>query len=679
MAKFKNQCSQGSKASRYILLLYANENSTNINNNTSNVSFTLQLAGGNYDGDNYNQYGSSFYGYTCNGTINVYNNSTGALLATFNGSSNGTVSNSSAITIASGIVDLPHNSDGSLNIRVEGSFSGGLSSQASGGSVSGTTDLTTIPRYANITSFSVSKRDETSVIVNFSVDADIDYCQYSINDTGWVDTGVSPSSRSFVISNLSVGTGYNFRIQVRRSGSPLFNSSGLVYQETYNYPYCISANNFTIEQPFTINLYNPLGRNVNIDVLGIDNSVIASGSTSGTSITGFNDTESIDKQYKSIPNTKSAMYRVKVTYGSNNSIITNSGTYSVNENLCKPIINTGTYEDTNNDTLNITNNNQQIIRNQSIVEFNSTFTTQKYATAQSCKITINSIEYNMSINNNSASVGNIVIDNAMNLTATITLTDSRNISITKEVNITILDWILPTAIITLKRQNNYYTETDIKVDASYSSIDSKNTISIKTRYKKPDDSSYSNYVTLQDNVTSIINLDNNYEWLVQVLVTDLFGSTTYNLSISRGMPIIFFDRIKNSVGHNCFPTGTNTLETNGHEVLVKDNIAIITGIIVENVGTGTIQTVVSYPSGFNKNNSVVLSLGISNQDDSQIIFGTQNTLASSITGGFNNEITLDENSIIIRSRCIYLRDGNPVTVQGWGYDRNFKLVLMKIN
>ena len=125
----------------------------------------------------------------------------------------------------------------------------------------------------------------------------------------------------------------------------------------------------------------------------------------------------------------------------------------------------------------------------------------------------------------------------------------------------ILEWSIPTGLITLNRQNNFYSTTYIKVDANYSSLDDKNEITIKVRYKKISDASYSNWVNLQDNVQATLNLDNNFQWNVQVLVQDkTLGSTTYNLTLDRGIPIVFFDRLKRSVGINSFPKNNESLE-----------------------------------------------------------------------------------------------------------------------
>ena len=39
------------------------------------------------------------------------------------------------------------------------------------------------------------------------------------------------------------------------------------------------------------------------------------------------------------------------------------------------------------------------------------------------------------------------------------------------------------------------------------------------------------------------------------------------LYVDRGQPIIFFDRLKNSVGINCFPEDSESLEVNGFNIL----------------------------------------------------------------------------------------------------------------
>ena len=182
---------------------------------------------------------------------------------------------------------------------------------------------------------------------------------------------------------------------------------------------------------------------------------------------------------------------------------------------------------------------------------------------------INGQTYTASFSGSNATFNIGVLNISDNITAVVSVTDSRGITTNKDLPITILNWELPTAIITLQRQNNFYSETDINVNAEYSSLDNKNTISIKVRYKKVSDATYSNWTTLQDDVKQQFTLDNNYEWNVQVVLEDRIGTTTYNLVLNRGIPIAVFDRLKRSLGINCFPKDTESLEVNDLNILNK--------------------------------------------------------------------------------------------------------------
>ena len=226
------------------------------------------------------------------------------------------------------------------------------------------------------------------------------------------------------------------------------------------------------------------------------------------------------------------------------------------------------YQDTNATTIAITNDNQQIIRSNSTLQINFTnMDAKKQATLASAKIIIDNQTYTGTISGTTCNINVGTINLSNDVEASVVVTDSRNLSTTKALPITILDWQLPTGIITLERQSNYYSETDITVDANYSSLDSKNQLTLKVRYKKEADSTYGNYVTLTNNVTSVLTLDNLYTWDVQVLVQDLLGSTTYNLSLGIGLPIFYIDRHLRSVGVECFPSDNNSLEILGVNVL----------------------------------------------------------------------------------------------------------------
>lgn len=229
---------------------------------------------------------------------------------------------------------------------------------------------------------------------------------------------------------------------------------------------------------------------------------------------------------------------------------------------------TASYADDNATTVAITGDDQLIVRNQSQLEINvANLSAKKGASIRTVTATINGTTYTGTISGTACTINVGLLNIASNTTATVTATDSRGYTASQTLNIRIANWELPTAIVTMQRHDNFYSNTDITVDGSFSSVNNKNAMTIKVRYKKTTASSWSAYTTMQDNVTQVFNLDNESAWNVQVVVFDKFGSTTYNLELSRGMPIVFFDRLKSSTGFNCFPEDEQSVEINGVNVL----------------------------------------------------------------------------------------------------------------
>lgn len=232
----------------------------------------------------------------------------------------------------------------------------------------------------------------------------------------------------------------------------------------------------------------------------------------------------------------------------------------------EPTLTSATYEDTNAATVAITGDNQKIIQANSLVRFNfAGIAAQKSATLSSVEITINAVTVTSSLSGSSVASKAVdfgAVNSSSNLNATVKVIDSRGNFVAATVALTMLSWSLPTAIITCQRQNNYYSETDLKVDARYSSLDGNNTILIQYQYKEVDGGTWSALATLQDNVTETVTLDNTLQWELKVIVTDSIGSTTYNLTLDKGVPIAYFDRLLRSVGVECFPSDTESLEAN---------------------------------------------------------------------------------------------------------------------
>lgn len=304
------------------------------------------------------------------------------------------------------------------------------------------------------------------------------------------------------------------------------------------------------------------------------------GSTSVTVATGVTNSCTFDTStianalYALIPNANTYSNTISVTtYNGSTNIGTKTCPYNAKVVNANPTFNAA-YLDSNSTTAGVTENNQIIVRNKSTLTVNVTSAAaQKSATLKTAKCVILGQTVSANISGSSATLNIGTINTSQNTTAAITVTDSRGNSTTKNLTIVVADWQAPSAIITMQRHDNYYSETDVNVDADYSSVDGKNAITIQVRTQKQGDSSWSDYQTLEDNITSVLDLDNEYAWNIQVLLTDsLGGSTTYNAVLSRGMPIIYFDRIKSSTGFNCFPQYEQSVEVSGRLFVQNQDI-----------------------------------------------------------------------------------------------------------
>ena len=469
-------------------------------------------------------------------------------------------------TLGTASATITHNTDGtatnktlSITYPYNGTYGGVYYSSIS---ASTTVTLDTIPRQATVTE-SLTSRTETSLTVAWGTDATVDKLWYSTNNgTAYTEVSIAEgTSGSYEITGLTANTTYQVKTKVRRKDSQLESESSAGSYATYAYPYASSMPNFTLGNSVTIGIFNPLSRSVTVKMLK-GSTEVGSYTTSGTSVSGYNTTTIVNALYATIPSATSAQYKISVVYGTTNTTTSDGGTFTVKESDCKPTIGGLTYQDTNATAVAITGDNTQIVRNISTVKYTATgLAGNKSATVSSVSLSVNGSSYALTVSGTSATGGNAVINSGTNVVATATVTDSRGITNTKTVTVTMLDYSVPTAILSIARQNNYYSETDVTVDAQYAYINGHNTISISYSCTREDGGGSAVTGTLSDNVTSVVVLDNTYAWNITITLVDGFGgTTTYTMRLSRGMPIVYFDRLKNSVGINCFPQETQSVE-----------------------------------------------------------------------------------------------------------------------
>lgn len=552
--------SGGFDNSGYTLYLDVSESNVSIANNTSVVNWTLRIVStkalqyGSWDWD------GAPYSVTIDGSVVA------------SGSKAYDFRNYQSLTIASGSKTITHNSDGSRSVSCSAYF-GGNGTPIGDASASGTFALSKIPRYAT-SNQSLKEKTETLITMDWSSDSTIDYIWYSKdNGSNWTGIDVTDGkSGSYTISNLSANTTYNIKTRVRRKDSQLTTDSSALAVTTYDYPHCTESPNFTIGNSATMKVYNPLSRSITITMVGADGSTKTTESFSGTSLSGFSNTDWQNFWYASIPKAKSGAYQVKVNYGSIVKTRNNGNTYSV-KGTETPTVGSISYEDSNSTTVAITGDNQHIVQNKSNLKVTYTKATPKNSASIS--------KYTFTLNGvtkESTSAGGTIdfgaVNSSDNLTLTMVVTDSRGLNSSTTKTITILEHSNPNAIVTLNRLNNYEDESYLTVDGSISSVNSKNTMTIKYRYKVSD-GNYNEFTTIKDNEKQTLSLDKNNIYIFNVVVTDAFG-TSYDKehSLGKGVFPLFIDTVKNSVGINALPRTNNVLEVAGRIIESEKEFSI---------------------------------------------------------------------------------------------------------
>lgn len=333
-----------------------------------------------------------------------------------------------------------------------------------------------------------------------------------------------------------------------------------------------SAPNFNDEQNPTINYNNSAGNSVSslqacISLTGAtDDIAYRDISKTGTSYT-FNLTtaeRNVLRNACTTSNSRNVIFFIRTVIGGNTFYSTVTKTLTITN--ANPTFNASdiTYQDTNSNIVAITQNNQHIVRNNSNLEVTfASATALKGASITKYEITFNGATQQKT----SASTINYgTVNLSSNASVSIKVTDSRGNTTTRSKTITILDWVLPSAVIYHKRTNNYEDETKIKAKCTISSVNNKNAIQeLKFRYKKTINSTWSSYTNLTDDTLYTLSIDKNYAWDFQIVVKDKFGTTTYNFIVAKGVAILYIDTLNQSVGINCFPEQAETLAINGYD------------------------------------------------------------------------------------------------------------------
>ena len=241
-------------------------------------------------------------------------------------------------------------------------------------------------------------RGETTLTVSWSIDHATSSQQLSYSTDGGSTWSayypVSGTSGEYTITGLTPGTQYAVRTSIQSNGTWV--TSVTRRTSTYLWPYATGMPDFTLGNTLRIEIYNPTGHNIRVNLKDRNGTTVATVSGAGTSATffqaGIDWTSAIAALYASIPSAMSANYRVEVItepLTDAHSEIRTGGLYQVDQAASVPVIGSLTYADSSAAAA-ITGDSSQIVQNISTPLFTATgLAAVNGASLAACEISVN--------------------------------------------------------------------------------------------------------------------------------------------------------------------------------------------------------------------------------------------------------------------------------------------------
>ncbi len=249
-----------------------------------------------------------------------------------------------------------------------------------------------------------------------------------------------------------------------------------------------------------------------------------------------------------------------------------------------PIFSGFSYQDNNTTSTAVTGDNQILIQGISTLKVTATAATAKNgATISSYSVVAG--DATKASTSTEISVGKV--NSTGTVPIIVTAIDSRGYTSSATVNVTVIAYEkidIKTAVMRRINEVEAYSEVTISGDITPVVISGTNKNSLRYlyyRYKKTSDDAYSGYYSLTSSTEydddsfifesdEWLNLDSDYSYYVQFLVTDKLSSDTVTLTVPQGTPLLSFRRKKVGV-NNRNPSGAldvvGAVMMNGFNVL----------------------------------------------------------------------------------------------------------------
>lgn len=576
---------QNGSGGQYTIHLNCTYTSNGSNANTSNVYMTLSFMRSDYSSYWYNETGSAYVEFWCDGQYYKEN---------FNIDLNYNAGQWYQIGPGHTFV-VPHNNNGTKSCEVHAYAYIGIAPDNVVVDAH-TLTLDTIPRYANFTT-GVDNQTMTSARVKWSADAHISEGQYYLDGSSTaVGITTNATSGSFTFKNLSPNTDHNVRIRLKRK------DSGLWTEKTASFTTIAGASISSVPKwtlpdtsgNITLNISNPGKGYIRLffytDVDGtISSNVVVktlSGIVSGNTTVSFTEAE-VNQFFAKAPSSTSGKYCVYTrTYANQTNANNNTSplstiqsswnTFSISNNAAtRPSVAASllnVYDNNNAYGYFTTANNTLFVQSLSAVyaKITAAATAKKSASipAKAYKIIFNGRTKSQLNVNDVVSFGSAPAANTYSVT--LTVTDSRGFTNSTSKNITVYQYFQPTGTITLERQNGFEAPTTLAFSGSYAVVNNQNTIkSVKYRYGETtaakDAASWTDItakatisggkVTVEKFDIGSFAINKAYEFQVQIAD----GNDTFEFSktLTQGIPILSIGS-KGRVGVNCLPIDSAT-------------------------------------------------------------------------------------------------------------------------
>lgn len=247
----------------------------------------------------------------------------------------------------------------------------------------------------------------------------------------------------------------------------------------------------------------------------------------------------------------------QVLYRIYNGVGNTDSTANFNIVSANPTFTTATYKDKNSTTSTITGDDQYMIQGKSVLEATilsgDKAVALKSSSMDEYNFKIGSIDTDVAYSTSDivSDLGTLGINSDANLV--VKAIDSRNLSTSVSLPVSVLPYLAPQVTATAQRVNNFETETDIHIEGvisrlTISSVDKNdvsNTDGVQYRYKKTSDGSFGSWTNVASTLSSgnvsttdfELSLDRNFAWNIEVKITDELETSTVALVVPVGEPI----------------------------------------------------------------------------------------------------------------------------------------------